>query len=95
MISDNDEYSHGYLEWYTELLILTVSLTTVGHGLACLNTGTHGLLGLKPPLLIVRYFSLPRYKRRRARIRVKEGAREVSGLGGCLRHGHIGPTKAI
>ena len=24
MISDNDEYSHGYLEWETELLILTV-----------------------------------------------------------------------
>ena len=43
MISDNDEYSYGYLEWDTELLILTVSLTTVGHGLACLNTGTHGL----------------------------------------------------
>ena len=73
-----DGYIHSYLEWDTELLILTVSMTMIGNGLACLNTGTNGLLILKPP---------PNQSKRKAR--------EVSGLGGCLRQGNIGPTKAI
>ena len=49
MKTGRDGYSHSYLGLDTKLLILTVSLTMIGHGQACLNTGTHGLLGLKPP----------------------------------------------
>ena len=81
MKTGRDGYSHSYLGLDTKLLILTVSLTMIGHGQACLNTGTHGLLGLKPP---------PNQSKRGG-----QGGREVSGLGDCLRQGHMGPTKAI